>query len=134
MIHPHRIKSFLIFLPILLIAFASTCNCQSPTISDSSEVIPLEIPPKPVNLDKIAQKIGYPEAPRKKGIQGKVVLIVLVDEKGKYKKHVVSESSNPVFLDAVESHIHKLRVTPGQINGKNIKCWITVPFNFSLTD
>ncbi|MEM7658861.1 MAG: energy transducer TonB, partial [Bacteroidota bacterium] len=43
--------------------------------------------PRPVNMDDIKKLIGYPQIARDAGIEGSVVVRVLVDKKGGYNKH-----------------------------------------------
>ena len=38
----------------------------------------------PVNLDQIRKQVGYPQIARDAGIQGQVVIRVLIDENGNY--------------------------------------------------
>ncbi len=88
--------------------------------------------PQPVNLADIQKAIGYPQIARDAGIQGNVVVRILVDEKGSYNKHKVLNSVHPILEKAVEDKIAQLRFTPAIQGGKPIKFWVNVPFAFKL--
>ncbi|MEZ4826844.1 MAG: TonB family protein [Bacteroidia bacterium] len=88
--------------------------------------------PQAVNLDDIKKLIGYPTMARDAGIQGMVVVRILVDKKGNYSKHKVIKDVHPILSSAVETHISKLRFTPAIQGKKPIQFWVNVPFNFIL--
>lgn len=88
--------------------------------------------PKPVNLADIKKLVGYPQIARDAGIQGDVVLRILVDEKGRYVKHKVIKQAHPILAQACEAQINKLSFTPAIQGGKPIKFWVNVPFKFTL--
>ncbi|MEZ4826902.1 MAG: energy transducer TonB [Bacteroidia bacterium] len=88
--------------------------------------------PQPVNMDDIRKLIGYPQIARDAGIEGSVVVRVLVDKKGNYSKHRVINQVHPILEKAVTEHIAKLRFTPAIQGGKPIQFWVNIPFNFKL--
>ncbi|MEO0468619.1 MAG: energy transducer TonB [Bacteroidota bacterium] len=88
--------------------------------------------PAPVNMDDIKKLIGYPQIARDAGIEGNVVVRVLVDKKGNYSKHRVINQVHPILAKAVEEHIGKLKFTPAIQGGRPIKFWVNIPFNFKL--
>ncbi|TAE56001.1 MAG: energy transducer TonB [Bacteroidetes bacterium] len=90
--------------------------------------------PKPVNLDDIKKLVGYPQIARDAGIQGTVVVRVLVDKKGNYGKHRIISQAHPVLAKAVEEHLAKLKFTPAIQGGKPIQFWVNIPFNFKLLE
>jgi protein TonB len=89
--------------------------------------------PRPINMDAIRKLIGYPAMARDAGIQGQVVVRVLVDKKGNYSQHKVMNQVHPLLVQAVEAHIAKLRFTPAIQDGKPIQFWVNIPFKFALT-
>lgn len=91
-----------------------------------------EIAPKALNLDSIHAWIGYPEAAQKQGIEGKVIVEVLVSQEGRYVKHRISSSSNQLFTDAVNKRVKYLRFSPGKKDNAPVKAWTKVPFRFQL--
>jgi protein TonB len=90
--------------------------------------------PQPVNLDDIKALIGYPQVAQEAGIQGKVIVRVLVDKNGKYEKHIVMNQGkvHDLLVAAVEKQLPKLAFTPGTQAGKPVKVWVTIPFNFKI--
>ncbi|MDB4285910.1 energy transducer TonB [bacterium] len=90
----------------------------------------VEIEPIPQNHKEVREMIGYPEIARDAGIEGIVVIRVLVDKKGKYVKHKVIKKVHPILGGACEKHIHKLKFTPAIHDGKAIPFWVNIPFRF----
>lgn len=88
--------------------------------------------PKPVNMADIQRAIGYPQIARDAGIEGNVVVRVLVDELGNYKRHKIINQVHPILAKAVEKEINKLKFTPAIQGGKPIPFWVNIPFNFKL--
>lgn len=94
----------------------------------------VEEEPVPINLEEIKAMIGYPQVARDAGINGRVVIRILVDETGKYRRHRVINTAHPILTGACEAQIKKLAFTPAVQGGKPIKFWVNVPFNFILMD
>lgn len=94
--------------------------------------IPVQKRPEPTNMDAVRQAIGYPTIAREGGIEGDVTLKILVDEEGKYVKHLVLKQVHPILLKEVEKHVSGLRFTPAIQGNKPIKFWLVVPFKFKL--
>jgi protein TonB len=98
------------------------------TVYQSFEV---EKAPECVNLAQVRSSMTYPEVARQAGIEGRVTVKVLVDVDGSVMK-VGSISGPDVFADEVRDKSMNLQFTPGLQNGKPVKVWVTVPFNFKL--
>ncbi len=88
--------------------------------------------PKTLNMDDVRKLIGYPDIARDAGIEGMVVVRVLVDEQGNYRKHKMIKKIHPILADAVEKNLHKLKFTPAIQGSKPIKFWVNIPFRFEL--
>ncbi|MEZ4772873.1 MAG: energy transducer TonB [Bacteroidia bacterium] len=88
--------------------------------------------PQPVNMSEVQKLIGYPQIARDAGIQGSVIVRVLVDKKGNYTKHKVINQVHPILEKAVTDHIDKLQFTPAIQGKKPIQFWVNIPFNFKL--
>ncbi|MCX8113047.1 MAG: energy transducer TonB [Bacteroidia bacterium] len=99
---------------------------------DPSAFIAVEKEPQPVNMDEIKKRIGYPPLAKEAGIQGKVIVRVLVGKTGKYEKHIVLRSPHKLLTEAVEKELPNLEFSPGIQAGKPIKVWVTIPFDFQL--
>lgn len=85
-------------------------------------------------MSDLSSKIAYPKKARDSGIVGRVVFRVLIDERGNYIKHKVMRSPHDMLTEACAKHIHILKFTPGILDGKPIKVWVTVPFDFKIED
>ena len=98
------------------------------TVFQSFEV---EKAPECVNLGQVRSSMQYPSVARESGIEGKVTVKVLVGPDGTVIK-IGSVSGPDVFADEVKEKSMNLQFTPGLQNGKPVKVWVTVPFNFKL--
>jgi len=88
--------------------------------------------PKELNIDEVKKLIGYPELARDANIQGQVMVRILVDEQGKYRKHIVVKKVHPILSDAVEAQLYRLKFTPAIQGNKPIKFWVNIPFRFTV--
>lgn len=83
--------------------------------------------PRPINMGQLAKLIAYPEVAAEAGIEGIVIVRVLVGKAGKYSDHKFIGNAHPLLQNAVERHLHKLIFTPAIKNGKPIPFWINIP-------
>ena len=88
--------------------------------------------PRVLNMKEVSQAIGYPNAAQTIGLEGQVVVRVLIDEQGVYQRHIVLNGVHPILEKAVEVHLNKLRFTPAIQGKKPIKFWVNIPFKFKL--
>lgn len=107
-------------------------DLEAPRIPDANEFVFAEQQPVPQNMDTVKQLIGYPQMCRDAGIEGIVVMRVLVNPKGQYVQHKQIMTVHPLLSLAVEKHIDKLEFTPAIQGGKPIHFWVNMPFNFTL--
>ncbi len=94
----------------------------------------IEEPPN-LDLNELSSHVIYPDLARRAGIEGTVYVMCLIDENDKIIKAFIkssdSELLNQAALDAV--CLYKSWESCRQL-GEKIKCWITVPIEFRLTD
>lgn len=90
--------------------------------------------PRPVNMEEFKKSVGYPAMAVEATIEGKVIVRVLVDELGQYKKHIVLKDPHPILTSAVSKKLNTLRFTPGIQGNQPVKVWITIPVDFVLND
>ena len=88
--------------------------------------------PKVLNLDSLRKWIGYPEIARMAELVGKVVLRVLVNEQGKYVKHILLKDPHPILSNAVINQISKAEFSPAMKSGDPISYWVNIPIDFQL--
>lgn len=106
---------------------------EKPTTEEPSFFVAVEEPPQPVGgLAAIQNKIVYPIAAKRLGIEGKVLIQAIVDENGNVAKAQVikgiGSGCDEAALDAVKSS----KFTPGKQRGKNVRVQITIPIVFKL--
>lgn len=95
------------------------------------EFIPVEKEPY-IDLNELQKKIQYPEIARRAGIEGKVLIRVLVDKDGKPKKQRVEYSDNEQLNDAAVKAVMSSVFTPAIQNDRPVTCWVTIPVTFRL--
>ncbi|MBP3788524.1 MAG: energy transducer TonB [Prevotella sp.] len=84
-------------------------------------------------LDFMAKNIKYPVECEKNGVEGRVLVDVVIDEEGNVTEPKVKKSVDPL-LDAEALRVVKMmpKWTPGMNEGKAVKVLYTVPFTFRL--
>lgn len=92
----------------------------------------VEKAPVAVNLGSVKGSMRYPEIARQSGIEGRVVAKVLVGTDGSVIK-VGGLSGPEVFRDEVSDKVMNLQFTPALQGGQPVKCWVSVPFSFTLS-
>jgi protein TonB len=92
----------------------------------------VEKAPVAVNLSAIRGSMRYPEIARSTGQEGRVVAKVLVGTDGSVIR-VGGLSGPDVFHSEVRSKVSGLKFTPALQSGQPVKCWVSVPFSFTLS-
>ncbi len=86
-----------------------------------------------VDLAKLQKSIVYPDLARRAGVEGRVVVRVLVGPDGKARRYFVESSDhellNQAALDAIKNYG---LFTPAIQNGQAIMCWVSIPITFRL--
>ncbi len=86
-----------------------------------------DTPPVPI----VAPHPAYPPWAREAGIEGKVLVRVLVGTDGVPKKAAIV--SGPKGLtEGVESAVLRWRFRPGLANGQPVEVWVEIPISFQL--
>jgi len=124
---------------LLLAALLGTCFptlaqpvwFQTDTHSQEAYQMP-DQEPKVLNLPAVSQKIPYPVAASRAGIEGWVQVMIQVDATGQYQSHQVVRSAHPVLTKAVVPYVHCLEFQPAVQNGRNVSSWKAVPFRFRI--
>jgi protein TonB len=76
-------------------------------------------------------KPDYPAIARDAGMEGKVVVRMLVGLDGRVRRAEL-ERSSPVFDEAALAAARQWTFTPATTNGKPVMVWVRVPFDFRL--
>jgi protein TonB len=77
---------------------------------------------------------AYPESLRSAGIEGKVLVEFVVDERGQPMQGSIRvvQSDNELFANAVRAALGRLRFTPAEVGGKKVSQLVQMPFVFTL--
>ncbi len=104
---------------------------------NSYHFVPYDQPPVMIGgMEALLKLLEYPELARKAGIEGTVVIGVLVDEKGNSVKTQVlkADGSKLGFEEAAAKALMQIKWKPAMQRDKPVKVWISIPVRFSLTD
>lgn len=87
----------------------------------------------PAMVDFIKKNIKYPEVARKNGVEGRVIVKVVIDKDGSVTDPVVVRSVDP-YLDKEALRVIRLmpKWKPGTQSGKKVKVYFTLPVAFQL--
>jgi protein TonB len=132
-----------IIFTLCFVAFLHLSNYAQSEInsSDSSKVFTfVEVMPEfPGGNDSmykfIFQNTIYPNAALHQRIEGKVIVQFIVNEDGSVSNAIVKKSAHPL-LDAEALRVVNLFLNfkPGTQQGKSVKVYFMLPFNFKLSD
>ena len=76
--------------------------------------------------------LRYPPQLKRKGLEGEVKLLVLIDERGKVKVLEVVSFSHPDFVSASRHAAETSLYEPPKRNGENVKVQFYLPVRFNL--
>ncbi len=101
-------------------------------IPDEDAFIPVEKQPD-VDLVRLQKCVEYPELARKAGVEGEVLINVLVGGDGKVRKTSIIKTDNEILNSAALKAVKECGVfTPAIQNGQPIMCWVAIPIKFKL--
>ncbi|MFA6570619.1 MAG: M56 family metallopeptidase [Bacteroidota bacterium] len=102
--------------------------------ADKKEVSDANIKEMPkCDLTLLAKSVKYPEAAKKSGKEGKVLVKALVNKDGKISKTEIAESDDKVFNNAAMKAVKSTAFSPAlDKDGKAVKAWVTIPIKFKL--
>lgn len=100
-------------------------------IPDEEEFQYLEKEPS-VNINELHSHIVYPEIAIKAGLNGKVLLSVLISEDGSVMKTNIVTSTSNIFNNAAIDAVMKTRFQAAEEGGRKVKAWIRIPIQFKL--
>lgn len=99
-------------------------------LTDENIIVPFyALTEKPVEIKRVDPV--YPSLAQKSKIEGTVVVKVLVGINGNVEKVEVLKS-HPLLDNAAIEAAKQFKFDPGKQNGKPVKTWISIPFNFKL--
>lgn len=81
---------------------------------------------------KFQAKADYPEIARRSGLEGTVMVHVLVNVNGRVAQAVVTQSAHPILDKSAVAAALKCQFTPAKQREMKVKSWVAVPYRFRL--
>jgi protein TonB len=101
------------------------------TVSEIADVTPkVDEPPVPLQ----APPPKYPEALRKDGITGVVIVTMVIDEHGSVIASEIKKTSNEAFSAPALEAIANWKFKPAKLGDKAVKVRVSIPIHFSVTE
>ncbi len=98
---------------------------------DMFEFVPVEKEPG-FDLGALQRRVKYPPIARDNGIEGQVVVRVLIDKTGRPVKSAVQHSDNKLLEQAAVEAVMNTTFTPAIQNQNPVQLWISIPVTFQL--
>jgi len=112
------------------INFSQPIEELPPPPEEKEPIVPFyALSEKPVVIKRVEPV--YPELARKAGIEGRVIVKVLINTKGDVEKVEVIKS-HPLLDQAAIEAAKQFKFKPGKQRDRYVKVWMTIPFNFRL--
>ncbi len=93
-----------------------------------------EVMPEPKGgIEGVYSKIQYPKVAQQVGIQGKVYLLIYINENGDVDDVKVLKGIGAGCDEAAIDAVKNTKFTPGKDNGTAIKVKLSLPITFKLT-
>jgi protein TonB len=107
-----------------------------PPVDDNPEpeifVVVEEMPEMVGGIESLYGDLRYPEVARLAGLEGNVVIELLIDESGVPSNPKVLRSAGDILDDAAVDALLKQRFKPGRQRGKAVKVRMAFPVRFKL--
>jgi protein TonB len=95
--------------------------------------VAVEEPPEPVGgMESIIKKLYYPELARRAGIEGRVIIELIVNKQGDVINAHVLQSLFPSLDEVALNAIKETKFKPGKQRGKPVNVEIKIPIQFRL--
>lgn len=90
--------------------------------------------PEPVGgIEEMIKNVSYPQTAKDAGIEGKVFVKAIIDEKGNVLETSILKSVNADCDKAAMDAIKQTKFTPGIKDNKPVKAEVTIPIMFKLS-
>ncbi len=102
--------------------------------ASASIFVAYDEPPQPIGgFAAIQKKLVYPEIARKAGVEGRVFVKVLIDEKGNVAAtQIIKSLGNNGCDEAAVAAIKAVKWKPAKQRDKPVKVWVSIPVVFKL--
>jgi protein TonB len=99
---------------------------------------------EPFTADQVERQVSlrpgspaptYPDVLRSEGVEGQVVALFVVNERGRAELGTLrfTRSDNPLFEAAVRDALAKLQFVPAEVAGRKVRQLVQMPFLFRLS-
>lgn len=108
---------------------------KKPPVTNDEEIefVKYDTPPMPVGgFAEIQKHLDYPEAARKAGTEGKVLVWVNIDETGKVIKTKIKDTLDPECDNAAVKAIQSVKWEPAKKGDNPVAVWVAIPISFKL--
>ena len=123
--------ALLLLLAVAAVLPAGVSSASEPVSQQNLQI--LDKMPEPVGgMTAIMQQVTYPKAALKDGIEGKVLLSIVVDKAGKVKSVEISQGVRSDLDQAAVKAIKKTHWIPAQKDGKPVESSVVLPIQFKL--
>lgn len=122
-------KSVKIFTVFLMFLFAGTLILAG---SGDYLAVAEKMPTIKGGMKEIYEKVEYPKLAQEAGVQGKVYLLIYINEKGNVDKAEVVKGIGAGCDEAAIAAIKKCEFSPAVIKGKPVKVKMAIPVQFKL--
>lgn len=95
---------------------------------DSGEFYPFDAPPVLMSMESPA----YPEEAKQSGLEGTVMVKVLVGIDGTVESVTVLEASDPIFEGAALDAATRCQFKPAKLEGQATRSYVAIPYHFKL--
>ncbi len=111
---------------IVALLFVTTAFASDPTVAVVSA--------KATNMTEVISAIKYPQVSNENGIEGKVIVVLQINEEGDVTDNKFVTYPSVQMKEAVASALTDLKFTPARnSDGKTIPTSVRIPINFELT-
>jgi len=122
------------------VAAPATAAQQAPVTVEGKALVPTAKEFKEFTVDRPAMFAAgsaqprYPESLRTAGVEGEVVIMVVIDQEGKAEPSTVKvlQSTNELFTTSVKNAIPNMKFTPATVGGHAVKQLLRLPFVFAV--
>jgi protein TonB len=110
---------------------------QDKGIDEGYVFIPYDEAPTPIGgMAAIKKNLKFPDLARKAGIEGTVIVGVLIDEKGNPVKTQILKGAGVSigFEEAAAAAVMSVKWKPAKQRDRAVKVWVSIPIHFALRD
>ncbi|HVK38753.1 MAG TPA: energy transducer TonB [Candidatus Kapabacteria bacterium] len=118
----------------LFASLSIAASAQETTAEPDPDAVSEIDQPPTVDMEELASRIIYPEDARKAGLEGQVIIRVLLDEEGNPVEFRIDHSDADIFVDPAINAVTSMKFEPARKQGRPVECWISVPIKFKLVE